>query len=69
MMLGARRAGVTAAAVALQAEGLIHYTRGHIQVINRQGLEGYACERYKLLKAEFDRVTSGTKNAAGGKAE
>jgi CRP-like cAMP-binding protein len=67
MMLGVRRAGVTTAALALQAEELIHYTRGHIQLANRPSLEDYACECYALLKAEFDRVTSGTKNAGGGR--
>lgn len=67
MMLGTRRAGVTTAALALQAEGLIQYTRGHIQITNREGLVGYACECYKIIKAEFDRVTSGTKNAGGAK--
>jgi CRP-like cAMP-binding protein len=68
MMLGTRRAGVTTAALALQAEGLIHYTRGHIQITSREGLESYACECYAMIKTEFDRVTSGTKNA-GGKTE
>jgi CRP-like cAMP-binding protein len=66
MMLGVRRAGVTTAALALQVEGLIHYARGHIQITNREGLEDYTCECYVIIKAEFDRVTSGTKNAGGG---
>jgi hypothetical protein len=63
MMLGVRRAGVTTAALALQAEGFIHYSRGHIQILQREGLEEYACECYSLVKAEFDRVTSVTENA------
>ncbi|HEX8422211.1 MAG TPA: Crp/Fnr family transcriptional regulator [Pyrinomonadaceae bacterium] len=66
MMLGVRRAGVTTAALALQAEDLINYARGHIQITNREGLEEYTCECYTIVKAEFDRVTCGTKNAGGG---
>jgi len=58
MMLGVRRAGVTEAAVVLQAEGLINYRRGRITVLDREGLEGFACECYPVIKAEFDRLPS-----------
>lgn len=66
MMLGVRRAGVTEAAVVLQAEGLIEYHRGHITVLDREGLEGFACECYPVVKAEFDRTASGRGKARGG---
>lgn len=56
MMLGIRRAGVTETALALQAEGFISYTRGHITITDRQGLEGFACECYGIVKEEFDRL-------------
>jgi CRP-like cAMP-binding protein len=56
MMLGVRRAGVTSAAVSLQAEGFIHYSRGRITIKDRKGLEGFTCECYRIVKAEFDRL-------------
>jgi len=55
-MLGVRREGVTEAAGKLQVAGLIHYTRGHITVLDRPGLEAQACECYRVVKTEFDRL-------------
>jgi CRP-like cAMP-binding protein len=55
-MLGVRREGVTEAAGKLQTAGLIHYSRGKITVTNRPGLEAQACECYKVVKKEFDRL-------------
>ena len=54
LMLGVRRAGVTEAAVVLQTEGYITYRRGHITIIDREGLEQYTCDCYEIVKAEFD---------------
>jgi len=55
-MLGVRREGVTVAAGALQAAGLIHYSRGHITILDRAGLEQRVCECYAVVKKEFDRL-------------
>lgn len=55
-MLATRRATVSTAASALQVEGLIHYHRGHIHIIDRKGLEEFACECYGAVTAEFDRL-------------
>jgi CRP-like cAMP-binding protein len=43
-MLGVRREGVTEAAGRLQKAGFIDYRRGHITVLDRQGLETQVCE-------------------------
>ena len=55
-MLGVRRQGVTEAAHKLQSLGLIHYSRGHILVLDRPALERHACECYAVAKREFDRL-------------
>jgi len=49
-MLGTRRTSVTAAAGALQRQGLIQYSRGHIQILNRPLLEAAACECYPIVR-------------------
>lgn len=55
-MLGARRAGVTVIAGALQRRGLIAYRRGRVTVLNRRGLEKAACECYGIVRQEYDRL-------------
>ncbi len=55
-MLGVRREGVTESATKLQKAGLIRYSRGHITVLDRPGLERRACECYAVVKREYDRL-------------
>jgi CRP-like cAMP-binding protein len=55
-MLGVRRPGVTEAAMKLQDAGLIRYSYGHIEVLDRPGLEKRVCECYGVVKREFDRL-------------
>jgi len=55
-MLGVRREGVTEAARKLQKDGLIHYERGRISVLDRPGLEQRSCECYDVVKREYDRL-------------
>jgi len=55
-MLGVRREGVTEAAGKLQAQGIIHYSRGHITVLDRPALESQVCECYQVVKTEYDRL-------------
>ena len=57
-MLGVRREGVTEAAGHLQRAGLIRYSRGHIEMLDRPGLEQTVCECYAVVKLEFDRLLS-----------
>ncbi|WP_291010721.1 Crp/Fnr family transcriptional regulator [Hydrogenophaga sp.] len=55
-MLGVRREGVTEAALKLQKLGLIKYVRGHINVLDRPGLEARVCECYAVVKSEYGRL-------------
>lgn len=55
-MLGVRREGVTEGALKLQRAGLISYTRGRINVLDRPGLEKRSCECYAVVKKEYDRL-------------
>ena len=57
-MLGVRRVGVTEAAGKLQADGLIHYSRGKITVLDRPKLEARVCECYAAVKRESNRLLS-----------
>ena len=62
-MLGVRREGVTEAALKLQSAGLIRYSRGNIEVLDRPGLEERSCECYKVVKVEYDRLLPALKKA------
>jgi hypothetical protein len=55
-----RREGVTEAAGNLQDAGLIKYSRGHITVLDRTGLEARTCECYAVVKKEFGRLLPAT---------
>lgn len=54
--MGVRREAITLAAQKLQAAGLIHYVRGCVAILDRKGIEAHACECYKIVKNEFDRL-------------
>ncbi len=54
--LGVRREGVTQAAIQLQRDGIIRYSRGRITVLDRARLEAASCECYSVVKREYDRL-------------
>jgi CRP-like cAMP-binding protein len=55
-MLGVRRTTVSIEAHALQEAGLIRYRRGHINILNRDGIEDCACECYSVIRTETGKM-------------
>jgi len=55
-MLGVRRASVTLAMQILKRAGVIDYARGIVTVLDRAGLEEAACECYRIVRDEYDRL-------------
>jgi hypothetical protein len=58
IMLGVQRTTVTQAARMLQAQGLINYARGAIEIVDRAGLEATVCECYGVVRQKFDLLLS-----------
>jgi CRP-like cAMP-binding protein len=55
-MLGVQRPGVSIATGILQKAGFIRCARGSMTIIGRAGLEASACECYRVVSDQFDRL-------------
>lgn len=55
-MLGVRRAGVTVAMRTLQDAGLLRYSRGSVEIVDRARLEEVSCECYHVVRAHTERL-------------
>jgi CRP-like cAMP-binding protein len=58
-MLGVRREAVSKAAGDFQKREFVNYSRGHITILDRPGLEATACQCYRLIRDESDQVLHG----------
>ena len=55
-MLGVQRSTVTVAAGELQRGGMIGYSRGKINILDRPALTKVACECYHIVTASYERI-------------
>jgi hypothetical protein len=57
MILGVRRAGVTATLAVLEGLGAVAKTRGAIEIVTRDILEAKTCECYRIIASEYNAGT------------
>jgi CRP-like cAMP-binding protein len=55
-MLGVRRSGVTEVLQSLQQQGLLSYRQGKITILDRNRFEKLACECYRCVTGEYERL-------------
>jgi len=55
-VIGVRRQTVSVVLSQFSRQGWIFYQRGQIEIIDRVGLEGAACECYEVVRDEFARL-------------
>lgn len=63
-MLGVQRSTVTVAAGELQREGMIGYSRGKINILDRQALTKMACECYTIVSSSYERILQNGSNGS-----
>lgn len=56
LLLGVQRQTVTLAAGKLQRDGLIRYGRGHIAIVDRDGLAAASCECYRVMRRALEHL-------------
>ena len=69
MMLGVRRTSITLTAKQLKRGKLIDYSRGHVHIMDRPGLEHHSCECYAVSKREFDRLLGPPHGVPAGRGQ
>jgi CRP-like cAMP-binding protein len=55
-MMGVRRTSVSLVASTLQAANFIKYRRGHVRIVDVDGLKDAACECYETVKTNYDML-------------
>lgn len=55
-MLGVQRTSISIVAGALQRAGLIRYRRGHVKILDVDGLREGACECYETVRGHYEHM-------------
>ena len=63
-MLGVRRASITDIAAEFSQRGLVRYSRGRVRIMDARALARAACECYRMLSEEAERMLSGSSRRA-----
>lgn len=58
-ILGVRRATISEASSRLKRDGVIDYSRGALEILDRDGLHDASCECYDLVSDAYDQLLSG----------
>jgi CRP-like cAMP-binding protein len=56
IMLGVRRPTVTLVMAELARLGIVSHVRGHVRIVDRNGLEAASCECYRNVRLLFERL-------------
>jgi hypothetical protein len=64
-MLGVRRPTVTEQMRVFESRGMLRNKRGLIEVENRKRLEAVACDCFRIIQSEYDRILGPTSDAGG----
>lgn len=56
IMTGVQRTTISAVANQLRSAGLIQFSRGNVEILDRAGLEKHACECYGAIREAFDSL-------------
>jgi CRP-like cAMP-binding protein len=59
VMTGVQRTTISAVANQLRSAGLIRFSRGNVEILDRPGLEAFACECYCAVRVEFEDLRKG----------
>lgn len=56
IMLAVNPPSLTTTAIAFQDAGFIKYPRGKLKILDREGLEDFACDCYGVVKSDCDKL-------------